>query len=109
RSFSHENILKFTGYYAEKNYGTVCIFSPYMRNGNAQTYLAEKQATTEERFFLLRDALMGLDYLHNLSPPVVHGDLKAVCHTPGTLPKVTPSLLLSHFNGKALYQMNHHV
>ncbi|KIO27219.1 hypothetical protein M407DRAFT_23525 [Tulasnella calospora MUT 4182] len=76
-SYNHENILKFIGYYTKYDFAWVYLFSPYMRNGNAQTYLEKKQSTTEERFLLLRDTLMGLDYLHNLNPPVVHGNLKA--------------------------------
>ncbi|KIO18932.1 hypothetical protein M407DRAFT_51364, partial [Tulasnella calospora MUT 4182] len=74
---SHENILKFIGYCTENDFMTVYLFSPYMRNGNAKTYLEKRQSTMEERFLLIRDTLMGLDYLHNFSPPVVHGNLRA--------------------------------
>ncbi|KIO19687.1 hypothetical protein M407DRAFT_47089, partial [Tulasnella calospora MUT 4182] len=76
-SLRHENILKFTGYYIERDFKTAYLLSPYMLNGNAQTYLATKQSTMDERLSLLCDTMNGLNYLHNLQPPVVHGNLKA--------------------------------
>lgn len=52
-SCSHDNILNFIGYYAEEDSTLLYLFSPYMRNGNARTYLNSGQPTMEERFLLV--------------------------------------------------------
>lgn len=49
-SCSHENILKFTGYHIEDDLKTAYLFSPYMRNGDAQVHLAITRSTVEQRF-----------------------------------------------------------
>ncbi|KZP06137.1 kinase-like protein [Athelia psychrophila] len=46
---------------------------PYMKNGNARDYL--KSNRTCDRVKLLRDASLGLNYLHESR--IVHGDIKA--------------------------------
>lgn len=52
-SLRHEKILRFTEYHIEEDFKNAYLFSPYMPNGNAQTYLAAKQSTMDERFTLV--------------------------------------------------------
>ncbi|KAG8900504.1 hypothetical protein FRC00_012563, partial [Tulasnella sp. 408] len=40
----------FTGYHIEEDLKTAYLFSPYMRNGDAQVHLAVTRSTVEERF-----------------------------------------------------------
>lgn len=57
-SFNHENILKFIGYYADEDFMVVYLFHPYLRNGNAETYLKSGQSTMDERVALVRTLLL---------------------------------------------------
>lgn len=54
------------------------MVSPWYENGNVNTYLRKLGAsgTIERRLKLLVEVAAGLNYLHNFSFPVVHGDLK---------------------------------
>ncbi|KAG8980217.1 hypothetical protein FRB90_007746 [Tulasnella sp. 427] len=47
-----------------------------MANGNVTQYLLHSQAGPEKRLDLARGVTAGITLLHNLSPPVCHGDLK---------------------------------
>ncbi|KAF9448597.1 kinase-like protein [Macrolepiota fuliginosa MF-IS2] len=70
---SHRNLLPFYGIY-QLNDGTerVCLVSPWMKNGNICDYLINNPDAP--RIPLIRDIILGLDYLHRRN--VVHGDLK---------------------------------
>ncbi|KAJ7882108.1 kinase-like domain-containing protein, partial [Mycena leptocephala] len=81
RQLSHPNLLPFFGLYQMQN--RLCLVSPWMENGNLQTFLRESQDSystdrliswASASFFIL-DVALGLRYLHDKE--FVHGDLKA--------------------------------
>ncbi|KIO24171.1 hypothetical protein M407DRAFT_103643 [Tulasnella calospora MUT 4182] len=57
---------------------TARFISPFMANGNIVEYLenASQPVSDDLRLELLRDSLEGLLYLHSLSPPICHADIK---------------------------------
>ncbi|KAF8331383.1 kinase-like domain-containing protein [Cantharellus anzutake] len=72
----HPHILKFLGFAVE---GDGCdvkgvLVSPWCPNGSVLEYLEKNPHA--ERIDLARDIAKGLDYLHHLTPAVIHGDLK---------------------------------
>ncbi|KAF8507475.1 kinase-like protein, partial [Hysterangium stoloniferum] len=70
----HPRILKF---YGICEYGTLSLFmvSPFLENGNVMNYLSAINPNADRRQLLIETA-EGLAYLHNRTPPVIHGDLK---------------------------------
>ncbi|KZO99033.1 kinase-like protein, partial [Calocera viscosa TUFC12733] len=70
---SHPNILELYGVYSFGPYD-VGMVSPWMEHGDMTRYI---QANPDvPRFPLLLDIAQGLDYLHSLRPPIIHGDLR---------------------------------
>ncbi|EFI27045.1 TKL/TKL-ccin protein kinase [Coprinopsis cinerea okayama7 len=73
----HPNVLPFYGLFQAEGEHFYSLLSPWMDNGNITDFLkAEPQTDRQELIF---DIARGLEYLHNLDPPVIHGDLKPVC------------------------------
>lgn len=71
----HENILAFIGYQIDQ--GMPMLVSPWCENGNLKVYIEDHPELTEcDKLKLLCDAARGLEHLHSLKPPVVHGDIK---------------------------------
>ncbi|KAF9452111.1 kinase-like protein [Macrolepiota fuliginosa MF-IS2] len=69
----HPNILPFYGiYYVDERHEQICLVSPWMDNGDLDTYL--KQNPCVARTPLIHDIASGLEYLHSES--VIHGDIK---------------------------------
>lgn len=92
----HPNILPLKGFYFDKSsLKTAWIVTPWLDNGHVRKYLAVTKPDENTRLKLVRhivcvcvqsdhaisqviDTAQGLQYLHGLSPPVCHGDIKAV-------------------------------
>ncbi|KAF9004231.1 hypothetical protein BDQ17DRAFT_1305004 [Cyathus striatus] len=76
RQFHHPNILPFYGVHLWRRepQPLVCLVSPWMEKGNVLEYLQNPEC--KDRLSLLLDVARGVEYLHNLRPPVIHGDLK---------------------------------
>ena len=59
----------------------VCIIQEYLVNGDLGSYLRNETAasdlTLEARLNMAIDTASGMEYLHSLSPPVIHRDLKS--------------------------------
>ncbi|KAJ3859075.1 kinase-like domain-containing protein, partial [Lentinula novae-zelandiae] len=51
-----------------------CFISPWMKNGNIMTYLANHPE--QNRFPWISQVANGLQYLHGLDPPIIHGDIR---------------------------------
>ncbi|KIO25108.1 hypothetical protein M407DRAFT_211082 [Tulasnella calospora MUT 4182] len=53
---------------------SIALISPWYANGNVQRYIKLHQDC--DRLKLLHEIARGLTYLHEFTPPVVHGDIK---------------------------------
>ncbi|KAE9394321.1 hypothetical protein BT96DRAFT_193828 [Gymnopus androsaceus JB14] len=74
-SMSHPNIAAVHGLiFALGNLPSVV--TPYYRNGHINTYISKNPRT--ELKPLMINVAAGLQYLHQLSPPVSHGDVRGV-------------------------------
>ncbi|KAG8886195.1 serine/threonine-protein kinase KIN2 [Tulasnella sp. 332] len=74
----HQNILPLIGFYLSANLDEALIVCPLEARGNLKDYLDRERPSDCMRLTLALDTLYGLVYLHDLIPPVVHGDLKAL-------------------------------
>ncbi|KIM71487.1 hypothetical protein PILCRDRAFT_82730 [Piloderma croceum F 1598] len=75
RQLSHPNVLPFYGIYHEDDNRTrICFISPWMENGTVREYI--KQYPSVDRVGLILDIALGLQYLHEMEPSIIHGDLK---------------------------------
>lgn len=73
----HSNILPLVGFHLDVALNNAWLISPYEPNGNIATYLSSTQPDLTRRTALAADTAKGLAYLHSLSPPICHGDIKA--------------------------------
>ncbi|KAG8855498.1 hypothetical protein FRB96_007002 [Tulasnella sp. 330] len=74
---NHPNILRLIGFYFALNPPEALIVSPYMQKGSAENFMKRGDVGNEKGLKLVQDALEGLKYLHGLTPPITHGDVKA--------------------------------
>ncbi|KAG8894016.1 hypothetical protein FRB99_001572, partial [Tulasnella sp. 403] len=81
RKLSHPNILPFMGFNltlsSDATIDSASLVSPFMSNGNFIEYLSKLPLGPIHRLGLVIDVAQGLDYLHNLQPPICHGDIGA--------------------------------
>ncbi|KAH8111290.1 kinase-like domain-containing protein, partial [Phellopilus nigrolimitatus] len=76
KTFDHENIIPLLGL-ADIGTGPtqkIAMVSPWMRNGDLRHYLLGNPMT--DRIRMLCGVIQGIEYLHGLSPPIVHGDIR---------------------------------
>ncbi|KIK65940.1 hypothetical protein GYMLUDRAFT_952936 [Collybiopsis luxurians FD-317 M1] len=78
RQLNHPNILPFLGINTELFPPTFCIVSPWMSNGDIISYSRKSPLDLNTKLKHMIQIAEGLEYLHGLDPPVVHGDLKGV-------------------------------
>ncbi|EGD76817.1 TKL/DICTY4 protein kinase [Salpingoeca rosetta] len=59
--------------------GEVLLVMEYLEHGSLYDFLRNDKLPTPDMFLLpiVKDIVSGMRYIHNLKPPVVHGDLKA--------------------------------
>jgi serine/threonine protein kinase len=70
----HPNIVMLLAMVFEPdNYGLVL---EYMKFGELETFLETNTVDCTKKLSLIRDAALGMSYLHSQTPPVIHGDLK---------------------------------
>ncbi|KAG8905736.1 hypothetical protein FRB99_008373 [Tulasnella sp. 403] len=80
-SLFHENIIPLIGFHLNDGLDQAWLVSPYMANGSILDYIKRIRANEDLRILLVLHALdtaKGLHYLHNINPPVCHGDIKAL-------------------------------
>ncbi|KAL0574366.1 hypothetical protein V5O48_007589 [Marasmius crinis-equi] len=70
----HPNLLPLLGVNTNLFSTSFCLVSPWMVNGDVISFL--KKNPGHDKFRVVYEIACGLDYLHSLSPPIVHGDIK---------------------------------
>ena len=69
----HPNIVKCLGMVFEpNNYGLIL---EHMEHGEIGNFL-KRNNNLETKLRVIKDVATGMNYLHSLTPPVIHGDLK---------------------------------
>ncbi|KAF8196270.1 kinase-like protein, partial [Mycena galopus ATCC 62051] len=74
KELSHPNVLPLLGIDMIARKPSFCLVSPWMKNGNVMAFLEAYPDFNKSS--LVRNIASGLEYLHGLDPPVVHGDIK---------------------------------
>ncbi|KAF8147146.1 kinase-like domain-containing protein, partial [Mycena galopus ATCC 62051] len=74
KELSHPNVLPLLGIDLIFRKPSCCLVSPWMKNGNVMAFL--QTYPDFNKSCLVRNVASGLEYLHDLDPPVVHGDIK---------------------------------
>ncbi|KAE9395982.1 kinase-like protein [Gymnopus androsaceus JB14] len=74
RQLKHPNILPFIGISQTAFPGQLCMVAPWMNNGTILSYLESHPASDRKK--LLTQAALGLAFLHNRSPTIIHGDVR---------------------------------
>ncbi|KIO21943.1 hypothetical protein M407DRAFT_79803 [Tulasnella calospora MUT 4182] len=70
----HPNIHTFLGFRVASE---PQLIGPWCKNGNLSDYLVfNPQLSTYDKLRLIHQSALGLTYLHNLLPPICHGDIK---------------------------------
>ncbi|KAG7094838.1 hypothetical protein E1B28_005647 [Marasmius oreades] len=70
----HPNILPLLGVNTELFPSGFCLVSPWMGNGDIVSFL--KLNPNHDKLQPICEIMAGLEYLHTLPPPIVHGDIK---------------------------------
>ncbi|KAG8996048.1 hypothetical protein FRB90_012837 [Tulasnella sp. 427] len=68
----HPNILPFIGH--KLNPDAAMLVSPWCQNGNLTEHIERDSHLT--RSDKLVDSARGLEYLHSMEPPIIHGDIR---------------------------------
>ncbi|PBK78446.1 kinase-like protein [Armillaria solidipes] len=68
------NVLPFLGVSEDLFAPSYCLISPWMINGNIISYL--EAHPDHDRLMSLVQIAEGMQYLHNLDPPIVHADIR---------------------------------
>ncbi|KAG8909112.1 hypothetical protein FRC01_007127 [Tulasnella sp. 417] len=74
--FRHPHVLPLMGYFLDKDYKIAVLISRYMIRGDLKEYIDQQKPLWDARLHLVCDVTDGLAYLHEQSPPVLHGDIK---------------------------------
>ncbi|KIO23531.1 hypothetical protein M407DRAFT_51502, partial [Tulasnella calospora MUT 4182] len=74
---AHPGIAKFIGFYADFDNSKAWLLSPWEPNGNVSQFVAAQNLEVPEKLSLVYDTIDALNFLHQLDPPVCHGDIKA--------------------------------
>ncbi|KAK7462961.1 hypothetical protein VKT23_007542 [Stygiomarasmius scandens] len=76
RQLDHPNVLPFLGVNTNLFEPGFCLVSPWMSNGDIMSFL--KTHPDHNRISCLGQIAEGMNYLHSLQPPIVHGDIKGL-------------------------------
>ena len=79
RQLRHPNVLNFLGTSCDMDGHQICIIMEYMDRGSLYRLIHDEsiQFTLEQISTICIDAARGVNYLHNLNPPIIHRDLKS--------------------------------
>ncbi|KAG8928880.1 hypothetical protein FRC01_005247 [Tulasnella sp. 417] len=81
---AHPGIAKFLGFYADFGNSKAWLISPWEPNGNVSEFVKAHNLEVPEKLSLIYDTIDALTFLHQLDPPVCHGDIKAANVLVGT-------------------------
>ena len=74
---NHKNLVKLFGHFEDNNN---CYFlMEYIPKGNVKNIMpkdTKKRLSTKVCSFIIRDVISAVHYLHNMKPPIIHGDIK---------------------------------
>ncbi|KAG8995436.1 hypothetical protein FRB90_000184 [Tulasnella sp. 427] len=73
----HPGVAKFLGFYADLKRSEAWLLSPWEPNGNISEFVAKRKLEIPEKLGLVYDTIGALCFLHQLEPPVCHGDIKS--------------------------------
>ena len=74
----HPNIVQFLGVHVEPGSVPPVLVMEYLPTGNLSGYLDRHGVQPDDiSYGILRDVALGLRYLHEQSPPIIHRDLSA--------------------------------
>ncbi|KAG8932297.1 hypothetical protein FRC01_014715 [Tulasnella sp. 417] len=73
----HPGIAKFLGFYADFKRSEAWLLSPWEPNGNVSEFIKARNLEVPEKLSLVYDTIDALAFLHQLDPPVCHGDIKS--------------------------------
>ncbi len=59
-------------------YGNVFFITEFVSNGNLHEVLSNQKPTWIKRVQFARDVALGMAYLHENDPPILHRDLKSL-------------------------------
>ncbi|KAE9397481.1 kinase-like protein [Gymnopus androsaceus JB14] len=74
RQLKHQNVHPLLGVSTSLFAPSFCFISPWMQNGDINQHMRVNPAF--DKLTALTEIMAGLNYLHGLTPPVVHGDLR---------------------------------
>ncbi|KAJ3975898.1 kinase-like domain-containing protein [Lentinula raphanica] len=74
KQLDHPNVLPFKGVNEDLFSPSYCLISPWMKHGNVMEFL--QRHPDQGRLSLIAQVADGLQYLHGLDPPVIHGDIR---------------------------------
>ena len=79
RQLRHPNVLNFLGTSCDMDGHQICIIMEYMDRGSLYRLIHDEsiQFTIEQIRTICIDAARGVNYLHNLNPPIIHRDIKS--------------------------------
>lgn len=79
RQLRHPNILNFIGTSCDLEGRQICIVMEYMDRGSVYRMIHDEnvQFSLQQMRSICIDAARGINYLHNLNPPIIHRDLKS--------------------------------
>ncbi|KAJ3993837.1 kinase-like domain-containing protein [Lentinula boryana] len=74
KQLDHPNVLPFIGVNEALFSPSYCFISPWMENGSIMAYL--EKHPERDRMPWISQVGEGLQYLHGLDPPIIHGDIR---------------------------------
>ncbi|KAG9018290.1 hypothetical protein FRB90_011620 [Tulasnella sp. 427] len=75
---AHENIIQLEGLVEDTSKKTIWLVFPWAEHGNLFTFITSRDWEIPERLSLIYDVARGVEFLHDQSPPICHGDLKSL-------------------------------
>ncbi|KAG9016566.1 hypothetical protein FRB90_003005 [Tulasnella sp. 427] len=73
----HRGISQFLGFYADFENLEAWLLSPWEANGTVMDFIVQHQLEVPEKLSLIYDTIDALNFLHQLTPPICHGDVKS--------------------------------